>query len=160
MTAGNQPVDVCQLGGKRARNRASRVLRVYGSRMSDSDSLLGPIVGARHEQFAGMEIDVMQAGGVRVKRLVYAVGAKWSEHVKPHVGTDVCMHAHVGFIARGRLAGQYPDGCTFDLAAPQAVCIEPGHDSWVVGDEPVVLIQFDFEVDTIERLGMPERHQH
>ena len=44
--------------------------------------------------------------------------------------------------------------------APQIVAIEPGHDGWVVGREPVVLIEFDFEGDTIRRLGMPEVHRH
>jgi hypothetical protein len=128
--------------------------------MSTTQPLLQPIDGARHENFAGMEIDVMNAGDVRIKRMVYAVGGRWSEHVKPHVDTDLCMHAHVGFIAQGRLAGEYPDGCTFDFSAPGAVRIEPGHDSWVVGDEPVVLIQFDFERDTVDRLGLSERHEH
>lgn len=127
--------------------------------MSD-EALLQPIDGAVHQTFAGMEIDVMTAGETRIKRLVYGVGGRWSEHVKPHVDTDQCMHAHVGFIAQGRLAGEYPDGCTFDFVAPQAVCIEPGHDSWVVGDEPVVLIQFDYAEDTLGRLGMPTEHHH
>ncbi len=123
-------------------------------------TILQPIEGAEHQTFAGMEIDVMAAGETRVKRLVYGVGGRWSEHVKPHVGTDQCMHAHVGFIAQGTLAGEYPDGCTFSFTAPQAVCIQPGHDSWVVGDEPVVMIQFDYEHDTVDRLGMPAEHRH
>ncbi len=125
-----------------------------------ADPLLQPIDGAVHQRFAGMEIDVMTAGQTRIKRLVYGVGGRWSEHVKPHVGTEHCIHANVGFIATGRLAGEYPDGCTFDLRAPQAVCIEPEHDSWVVGDEPVVLIQFDYEQDTIDRMGVPATHRH
>jgi hypothetical protein len=40
------------------------------------------------------------------------------------------------------------------------VAIEPGHDGWVVGDEPAVLIEVDFERDTAKRLGMPEVHSH
>jgi len=44
--------------------------------------------------------------------------------------------------------------------APQIVAIEPGHDGWVVGKEPVVLIEFDFENDTVRRLGMPDTHRH
>jgi hypothetical protein len=127
--------------------------------MSD-DTILQPIQGSQHQNFAGMEIDVMTAGETRIKRLVYGVGGRWSEHVKPLVGTDQCMHAHVGFIAQGRLAGEYPDGCTFDFTAPQAVYIEPGHDTWVVGDEPVVLIQFDYATDTLSRLGIPAEHGH
>ena len=125
-----------------------------------SDDLLEPIDGAAHQSFGGMEVDIMHAGETRVKRLVYGVGGRWSEHIKPLVDTDLCMHAHVGYIAQGRLAGEYPDGCTFDFVAPQAVYIEPGHDSWVVGDQPVVLIQFDYENDTIGRLGMPAEHRH
>jgi hypothetical protein len=97
------------------------------------DPLQRPIDGAEHQQFAGMEIDVMAAGDTRVKRLVYGVGGRWSEHVKPFVGTEYRMHAHVGFTAKGRLAGEYPDGCTLDFSAPQAVYIEPGHDSWGSG---------------------------
>lgn len=128
--------------------------------MTSDDPMLSPIDGAKHENFAGVEVDVMAAGETRVKRLVYAVGGKWSTHIRPHAGTEFCMHAHVGFLARGRLAGEYPDGCAFDFAAPSAVYIEPEHDSWVVGDEPAVLIQFDYERDTLERLGIPAKHQH
>jgi hypothetical protein len=70
------------------------------------------------------------------------------------------MHAHVGFLAMGQVHIQYEDGCTAEFAAPQVVRIEPGHDGWVVGDQPAVLIEFDFEGDTVNRLGMPEAHSH
>ena len=55
---------------------------------------------------------------------------------------------------------QYADGCTLEFAAPQVVAVEPGHDGWVVGDEPAVLIEFDFEGDTVQRIGMPDAHRH
>ena len=125
-----------------------------------SDPLVDPIEDGEHQEFAGIGIDLFSAGDARVKRLVYGVGGKWSEHVKPHVGTDWCEHAHVGFLVRGRLAGEYPDGCGFDYTAPTGVHIDPGHDSWVVGDEPAVLIEFDFGTETVERLGIPPTHQH
>ena len=80
--------------------------------------------------------------------------------MKPVAGTDLCMHGHVGFLARGCIHIAYPDGCTLDFTAPQVVEIEPGHDGWVVGDESAVLIEFDFERETIGRLGMPGVHQH
>jgi hypothetical protein len=80
--------------------------------------------------------------------------------MKPIVGTDLCMHAHVGFLARGQVHIQYADGCTVEFVAPAVVAIEPGHDGWVVGDEPAVLVEFDFERDTVSRLGIPEAHQH
>ena len=63
-------------------------------------------------------------------------------------------------LQRGQIHIQYGDGCTLEFAAPQAVAIEPGHDGWVVGSEPAVMIEFDFEGDTVERLGMPGEHSH
>ena len=47
-----------------------------------------------------------------------------------------------------------------EFAAPQVVAIDPGHDGWVVGDEPAVVVEFDFEGETVSRLGMPGAHRH
>ena len=52
------------------------------------------------------------------------------------------------------------NGCTFEYAAPAAVAIEPGHDAWVVGDEPAVLVEVDFERETAQRFGLPPEHTH
>ena len=128
--------------------------------MSDQGGLLGPLAGAEHEQFAGVEVDCVRAGTARVKRLVYRPGFRWSTDVKPLVGTDHCMHGHLGFLAQGHVRGEYADGCGFDFRAPHVVVIEPGHDAWVVGDETAVLIQFDFETDTLVKLGLPNEHHH
>jgi hypothetical protein len=128
--------------------------------MSATDPLLAPMSAGEHREINGVQIDVVAAGRARVKRMIYPSGFRWSTHIKPIVGTELCMHGHVGFLARGQIHIQYADGCTLDLAAPQAIAIEPGHDGWVVGEEPAVVIEFDFESDTLERLGMPALHQH
>jgi hypothetical protein len=128
--------------------------------MSDSDPLLAPMVGALHGDFAGVLTDTVAAGNARIKRLIYPAGTRWSTDIKPIVGGDYCMHAHVGFLARGHLRGEYPDGCGFDFSAPAGVVIQPGHDAWVVGDGPAVLIQFDFESETLDRLGVSEHPRH
>jgi hypothetical protein len=128
--------------------------------MAASDPLLAPIDGAAHSELNGVEVDVLPAGAGRVKRVVYPPGYRWSTHIKPVVGTDRCMHAHVGFLVRGRMAGEYADGCTFDLTAPAVVVVEPGHDAWTVGDEAAVYVEFDFEGETAERLGLPSEHRH
>ena len=107
-----------------------------------------------------MRLEAGPAGEGRVKRMVYPAGYKWSVHTKPHVGTDYCMHAHVGFLVQGRIDVLYADGCVEVYKAPQVVAVAPGHDGHVVGNEPAVLIEFDFEGDTINRFGMPEAHQH
>lgn len=128
--------------------------------MSAPDSLLAPVEGADSRTIGGVRLDVVRAGAGRVKRLIYPPGFRWSTHMKSIVGTDFCMHAHVGFLAHGRVHIGYADGCTMELSAPRIVAIDPGHDAWVVGNEPAVLIEFDFEGETIERLGMPEIHSH
>lgn len=122
-----------------------------------SDPLLAPMKDAEHVEVGGLTMDIVRAGHGRVKRVIYPPGFRWSTHMKPVVGTDVCMHGHVGFLARGRVGIRYADGTTEDFVAPQAVAIDPGHEGWVVGDEPAVLIEVDFERDTIERFGLRER---
>jgi hypothetical protein len=108
----------------------------------------------------GVRLEAAQAGDGRVKRMVYPAGYRWSAHTKPFVGTDYCMHAHVGFLTQGRIDVVYPDGCVESYQAPAIVAVAPGHDGHVVGSEAAVLIEFDFESDTISRFGMPDAHRH
>jgi hypothetical protein len=118
------------------------------------------VKGAERRDVGGVRLEVGRAGAARVKRMVYPAGFRWSTDMKSIVGTDLCMHAHVGFLAQGEIHIEYADGCVVEHRAPQIVAIEPGHDGWVVGKEPVVLIEFDFERDTVSRLGMPVSHRH
>jgi hypothetical protein len=124
------------------------------------DPLLARMAGADHREVGGVTIDTTRAANRRVKRVCYPPGFRWSTHMKPLVNTPLCMHAHVGFLARGRVRGTYADGCAFDLAAPRAVVIEPGHDAWVVGKDTAVLIEFDTENSTAARFGLPDSHRH
>ena len=128
--------------------------------MSATDPLLAPIPNAQHSECGGVKLDIVRTGNARVKRSVYPVGFHWGTHVKPIIGTKSCEHCHVGFLARGRIHMTFDDGCTRDFVAPQVVMIEAGHDGRVVGDEPAVLIEFDFEGETAKRLGLPEKHVH
>lgn len=124
------------------------------------DPLLARMAGADHREVGGVSIDTTRTANGRVKRVCYPPGFRWSTHMKPLVNTPLCMHAHVGFLARGRVRGTYADGCAFDLAAPRAVVIEPGHDAWVVGKQAAVLIEFDTESSTAARFGLPDSHRH
>ena len=123
------------------------------------DPLLAPVKGAERRNIGHVQLEVGRAGAARVKRMIYPQVSLVGD-MKPVVGTDLCMHAHVGFLARGEIHIEYADGCVVEHKAPQIVAIEPGHDGWVVGKEPVVLIEFDFEGDTVGRLGMPDAHRH
>jgi hypothetical protein len=129
-------------------------------RASSSEPLLADVRGAASRSVGHVRLDVGRAGAARVKRLIYPPGFRWSVDMKPVVGGDFCQHAHVGFLAKGEIHIEYPDGCIVEHKAPQIVAIDPGHDGWVVGSEPVVMIEFDFEGDTVRRLGMPDAHRH
>ncbi len=122
--------------------------------------LLGPLEGAQTRELGGARIDVVRTGTVRVGRVIYPPGFRWSTHMRPLVGTEWCEHAHVGLLAQGRVEGAYADGCAFGFQAPCVMVIEPDHDAWVVGQEAAVLVQFDAEGDTARRFGLPERHRH
>ena len=124
------------------------------------DALMAAVRGATHRYVGHVRLDVGKAGAARVKRMIYPPGFHWEKDMKPVTGTDLCMHAHVGFLARGEIHIEYADGCVVEHKAPQIIAIEPGHDGWVVGNEPVVMIEFDFEGDTVGRLGMPAAHRH
>ncbi len=124
------------------------------------DPLMAPVKGAERRDVGHVRLEVGRAGDARVKRMIYPPGFRWSKDMKPAVGTDWCMHAHVGFLAHGEIHIEYADGCIVEHKAPQIIAIEPGHDGWVVGTEPVVMIEFDFEGDTVRRTGMPDAHRH
>jgi hypothetical protein len=125
-----------------------------------ADRLLAPLKGADRREVAGVVMEIGRAGDARVKRVIYPVGFRWSTDMKPITGTELCMHAHVGFLARGEIRIDFGDGCVAHFKAPQIVSIEPGHDGRVVGREPAVLIEFDFEQETVRKLGLPDQHRH
>ncbi len=145
----------------RSRGRARRSKPgAAGASGGARDPLVAPMKDATHRDVGGVRLDVARAGAARVKRAIYPIGFRWSSDMRPAVGTEQCMHAHVGFLARGAIRIEYSDGCVVEYAAPQVVAIEPGHDGSVVGRGPAVLIEFDFEGDTVDRLGMPAAHRH
>ena len=128
--------------------------------MNVNDPLLAPMNADEHREVGGVLVDVVRAGTVRVKRMIYPPGFNWATHLSGVVGSKLCMHAHVGFMARGQINVRFSDGCVVEYKAPQFVKVEPGHEGWVVGDEPAVLIEFDFEGDTVNRLALPHEHTH
>jgi len=142
---------------KKSKARAARKPRRAASKQ---DALFATVRGATHRYVGHVRLDVGRAGAARVKRMIYPPGFHWAKDMKPVTGTELCMHAHVGFLARGEIHIEYADGCVVEHKAPQVVAIDPGHDGWVVGKEPVVMIEFDFEGETVSRLGMPTAHSH
>ncbi len=122
--------------------------------------LEGPIRGAERTEVGGLTVDDVVVGTGHLKRLIYPPGWRWSTHMRPVTGGEMCMHAHIGMLVQGRIAIEYADGCREEFEAPAAVAVVPGHDGWVVGDEPAVLVQYDCGPATVERLGLPSTHTH
>ncbi len=85
-------------------------------------------------------VDLVKIGGITVGRASYEPGWKWSEHVRPIVGTESCEVEHVGLVLAGRVKVVMNDGTEFEIGTGDLFAIPPGHDSWVVGDEPYVSI--------------------
>jgi quercetin dioxygenase-like cupin family protein len=73
-----------------------------------------------------------------IGRATYEPGWKWSLHVGPLLGKEICEVAHVGLVIAGRATAAMSDGRVVEMKAGEAFFIPPGHDSWVVGDEPYV----------------------
>ena len=143
---------------KKAAKKAVR--KTAKKKAAKVDALLATVKGATHRYIGHVRLDVGPAGAARVKRMIYPPGFHWAKDMKPVTGTELCMHAHVGFLARGEIHIEYADGSIVEHKAPHIVAIDPGHDGWVVGNEPAVMIEFDFAGDTVNRLGMPDAHRH
>jgi mannose-6-phosphate isomerase-like protein (cupin superfamily) len=89
------------------------------------------------------KIQVVHVGGATAARITFEPGWKWSECIKPVVGTDSCQAHHVGTLLSGHMHVVHQDGDEVDLGPGDVYVIEPGHDAWVVGDEPTVGFEFD-----------------
>ena len=85
---------------------------------------------------------VVVLGEVHVARSVHEPGWRWSEHVKPVVGTPSCQHHHQGVVLSGQMEVVTDAGARRRIGAGEAYEVPPGHDSRVVGDEPMVTIEF------------------
>jgi len=88
-------------------------------------------------------IELVRMGGATVGRMRLEPGWRWSECIKPVVGGEKCRVHHVGLLQSGTMRVVHDDGTEQEIGAGQAYVIEPGHDAWVVGDEPVVGYEFE-----------------
>jgi mannose-6-phosphate isomerase-like protein (cupin superfamily) len=87
-------------------------------------------------------VEVVSVGGHQAARITLQPGWKWSDCIKPVVKTESCQAQHLGYVVSGRLHVAHDDGTSLDLAPGDAYVITPGHDAWVLGNEPVVGLEF------------------
>jgi len=86
------------------------------------------------------KFETVKIGSMTIGRASYEPGWKWSEHVGRALGAKSCMVEHVGIVVSGRATAAMDDGRMFEMKSGDVFYIAPGHDSWVVGDEPYVSI--------------------
>jgi mannose-6-phosphate isomerase-like protein (cupin superfamily) len=86
--------------------------------------------------------ELVRLGGMTIGRATYEPGWKWSVHVGQATGAKSCQVEHVGMVLSGRATAAMDDGRVIEMQAGDVFYIAPGHDSWVVGNEPYVSLHF------------------
>ena len=93
-------------------------------------------------EFEKGRFEVVNIGGMTIGRATYQPGWKWSDHVGAATGETSCQVEHVGMVTAGRAVAAMDNGDIIEMRAGDIFYIPPGHDSWVVGDEPYVSLHF------------------
>ncbi len=93
-------------------------------------------------EFSNGSAAMITMGSTLIGRARMEPGWRWSNDVKPIAGTDLCMILHKGYCISGTLNVQTEDGTEATIGAGDGYVIEPGHDAWVVGDEPYIAVDF------------------
>jgi quercetin dioxygenase-like cupin family protein len=88
------------------------------------------------------KLELLNMGGGTVGRLTLEPGWRWSQHVKPLAGTEWCEAPHFQYQLSGRLHVVMADGAEFEAGPGDVTALPSGHDAWVVGDEPVVVVDW------------------
>lgn len=93
---------------------------------------------AETRTFEKGKFEIYRVGPMTLGRATYEPGWKWSEHVGAATGEDSCQVEHVGLVLSGRAAARMDDGTERVMEPGDFFYVPPGHDSWVVGEEPYV----------------------
>ena len=108
-------------------------------------------------RFEKGKIQLVKFGDVTVGRAVFEPGWKWSKHVKPIAKTKSCEAPHFQYHVSGVLHIAMDDGTETDVGPGQISLLSSGHDAWVVGDEPVVVVDFQGAMDYAKASGKPRK---
>ena len=92
-------------------------------------------------------VELVKIGGATIGRATFEPGWRWSTCVKPLANTNSCEAAHFGYQISGTMRIRMADGTELECKAGDMALVPPGHDAWVVGNEPVVIVDFQGMVD-------------
>ena len=93
-------------------------------------------------EFHNGKAEILQVGEAEIGRLVLEPGWRWSNDVKPIAQTESCEAPHFQYHVAGRLAIRMDDGTEFVAGPGDITSLPRGHDAWVLGDEPVVVVDW------------------
>ena len=93
-------------------------------------------------KFEKARVELIEIGGGVVGRLTLEPGWRWSTHDRPTAKTEWCEARHLLYHVAGRLHVKMRDGAEFDVGPGEITALPAGHDAWVVGNEPVVVIDW------------------
>ncbi len=93
-------------------------------------------------EFPNGRAEILRVGDTEIGRLTLQPGWRWSNDVKPIAGTDSCEAPHFQYHLSGRLMIRMDDGTEMTAVAGDVTSLPAGHDAWVVGDEPVVVVDW------------------
>jgi hypothetical protein len=88
------------------------------------------------------KLEAVSIGEAKVARFVLKKGWKWSTDIKPLVNTEWCEAPHFQYQISGRLHMKLRDGTEFEIGPGDVSSVPPGHDAWVIGDEPAIGIEW------------------
>jgi hypothetical protein len=117
----------------RSRGDEESMLEVILKRFEEPDEI---------RRFEKGKFELVRLGGMTIGRATYEPGWKWSVHVGAATGAKSCVVEHVGMVLSGRATAAMEDGRMIEMKPGDVFYIAPGHDSWVVGDEPYVSLHF------------------
>ena len=107
-------------------------------------------------EFPKGQVELVTIGDVTFGRGTFQPGWKWSESVKPIAKTDSCLAPHTQYHISGILHVRMDDGTEMEYGPGDVGVVPPGHDAWVVGNEPVVVIDFT----GLTHYAEPANHDH
>lgn len=96
-------------------------------------------------------VQIVRLDGLTATRATLQPGWRWSEHVKPLAGTESCQVLHLGTVVAGRIHLVMDDGTEADAGPGDVYVVPPGHDAWVVGEEPLTFIDVSPQMEAYAR---------
>jgi class 3 adenylate cyclase len=103
-------------------------------------------------EFPRLRVNLVRVGSLTIGRGIVEPGFRWSTHVRTEADESFCQVHHLQMLLSGRFAVEMADGEHVEIEPGEVFDVPPGHDAWVVGDEPAVLLDF---LGNIDQLGRP-----